>query len=462
MVLELTMTRSSNVRLEWVIDNGMDKHVSEYGGLSPRERPVVYCPECNERLILRLGKKRAWHAAHQKDAKSCVLTQPESALHYNTKMFLAEQLKIASMVVVTEACKGHLGYKSNDCKESNTVQWISNWEDVVVERNVHHLRPDISLKRNGKTIGCVEVKVTHAVGEEKIKCFSDLELDWIEVEATSDLIHGDNQWRPCKPLSVMNMGPEAYTCRECIEFAKHEIEQEKIRKEEEKLYLEKLKKRRERRLRKKRQLQAIENEKQRDFQKKAIQFLQIMKHNGVSFERLKVFDVYFSNGAVQRVVFVIAQVYKEGELLGAFLGRANDFSVLKKVSATEGADGYYKLNRFLEKWFETQQRELKKNGGAICSSDGWFKFLKILDDSDFRQYWFTNGKDCILDKKSIPPPWIPDFSNDAVNCCDLLAFYLDNYLLGLPFRYRWSNKNMCWFQPKLLGEISWKLWPYEL
>ena len=70
------------VQIEWVMENGKIKHVSEYGHLLPEERPRVLCSECGQNLDLKLGKENAWHAAHVSGSTTCVLSDSETALHY--------------------------------------------------------------------------------------------------------------------------------------------------------------------------------------------------------------------------------------------------------------------------------------------------------------------------------------------------------------------------------------------
>ena len=132
------------------------------------------------------------------------------------------------------------------------------------------------------------------------------------------------------------------------------------------------------------------------------------------------------------------------------------------MSLAEGKDGYRKLDNLLNRWFDMRQKELRENGGYICCSDGWFKFLKILDDRDFQKYWLANGRKYRMSKRHVSYPWIAESPDSAVNSCDLFKFYFDNYFIGLPERYKWAEKTQSWFQPKSFKELEWKLWPYEL
>ena len=82
--------------------------VSEFAHLSPKERPFSICPERDQPVILKLGSsgKVAHHAAHQCDNKLCSLTSPESALHFNTKIYICNELMKGSKLFLKQRCAG--------------------------------------------------------------------------------------------------------------------------------------------------------------------------------------------------------------------------------------------------------------------------------------------------------------------------------------------------------------------
>ena len=77
---------------QWVKVNDQIRRVSDYAHLPPSLRPKVRCPLCLEPVIMKLGQVKFHHYAHQPD-RICVATQPETALHLNTKFHIYEQLE---------------------------------------------------------------------------------------------------------------------------------------------------------------------------------------------------------------------------------------------------------------------------------------------------------------------------------------------------------------------------------
>ncbi|MCP4363599.1 MAG: hypothetical protein GY796_36835, partial [Chloroflexi bacterium] len=117
-------------------------------------------------ITLKLGQEREHHYAHR-PGTLCPTTRPETALHLNCKLYLAEQLRQVRAVNTLETC--------SICEEKQrTHGWIARWDEVIVEytqADGSNYRPDIALMRDGIIIGAIEVFVTHAVEDEKIKWY---------------------------------------------------------------------------------------------------------------------------------------------------------------------------------------------------------------------------------------------------------------------------------------------------
>ncbi len=118
-------------KLAWVLVAGENHLVSEYKDLPPWQRPDAFCPVCKDRVILRLGPIKVHHAAH-KPKVICAVTQPETALHLNVKLYIAHQLKDASELYFRKPCSGDsdgICYKS----KNKLAIFCSNWDEVQVE-----------------------------------------------------------------------------------------------------------------------------------------------------------------------------------------------------------------------------------------------------------------------------------------------------------------------------------------
>lgn len=92
-------------KLAYVLHEGRCRHVSHFVHLPPKDRPQVFCPGCEKEVILHLGPKYVYHAAHLTDSL-CPLKRPETAVHFNTKVFLSEQLSNAHRLLIAQPCYG--------------------------------------------------------------------------------------------------------------------------------------------------------------------------------------------------------------------------------------------------------------------------------------------------------------------------------------------------------------------
>src|SRR4051812_24061701 len=101
--------RMDRLGLTWVLVGGRPRRISDFAALPARSRPRATCPECGGKLTLKLGRIRRHHAAHAPDA-TCAATQPETALHVDTKLYLASELAmaigVAGGLVIRRACEG--------------------------------------------------------------------------------------------------------------------------------------------------------------------------------------------------------------------------------------------------------------------------------------------------------------------------------------------------------------------
>jgi hypothetical protein len=190
---------STRPGLTWVIVDGAPRHVSEFASLRPHQRPRAICPQCARQLTLKLGKVRRHHAAHA-PSDVCASTQPETALHLDTKLALAAALARAGTTTslsIVERCHGAEG---SACDVVHASIFAERWQEVRVEHGVgERRRPDIVLLRHGQPLAAIEVLVSNRVTPEKAEALSNLGVPWIEVRADARLAspHG---WTASQPL----------------------------------------------------------------------------------------------------------------------------------------------------------------------------------------------------------------------------------------------------------------------
>ena len=202
-------------KLSWVIVDGDIHQVKDFSHLKPDQRPVAYCPECKRQVILRLGERRIFHAAH-KAQDNCVLTSPETALHLNTKLYVAEELRKHKPLLINTYCKG---YEGLICSNKKLSEYFTEWDQVKVEYHIDQYRPDIVLLKEGQTIGAVEIFVTHTIEPEKESYLKQLSIPWLEIDALKVLSKNEeNNWTINDPViyqKINNQFLEKWICNTC-------------------------------------------------------------------------------------------------------------------------------------------------------------------------------------------------------------------------------------------------------
>jgi len=206
---------SEETALQWAVIDGRVQHVSTFAAIAPRDRPEAFCPICERPVTMKLGQIRVHHVAHQPNI-SCPATQPETAVHLNSKFHIAEQLNSSRQIIVTTDCSSGFW-----CDNTKDQIWIEDWDRVEVEVMIGSRRPDITLFRHNDPVAAIEVKVTHAVDDEKAQYLKELGVPWIEIEGSEALFSGETTWTADKPLPFCSLHPKLspWMCKACSERA---------------------------------------------------------------------------------------------------------------------------------------------------------------------------------------------------------------------------------------------------
>jgi hypothetical protein len=200
--------------LQWVVVENELRHVSEFAHLAPKLRPPSSCPVCERPVVMKLGKQKIHHAAHSPDS-TCVLTNPETAVHFNAKIYIAKQLDEANNK------KLYLPQTCLSCHNSQRdALWVQDWNDVKVERRLDNdLQPDIQLLKQEEVVAAIEVFVTHSVDYTKAEKLQSIGLPWVEIKGKPELYVGDEVWHISQPLPVFRTNhvfDEAWLCKKCV------------------------------------------------------------------------------------------------------------------------------------------------------------------------------------------------------------------------------------------------------
>lgn len=226
---------SGRARLAYVAvaDEPRPVHVSRYAELASAARPKVQCPVCRQVVTLRLGRRRVHHAAHRPGDR-CAVTALETALHLNTKLYLAEQLLRAAgqggaSLLVRVPCTGYRlpatfgreppwsdAWRHVTCAATSAEVWLAGWDEVDVELAVGSHRPDITLSRAGRVVGLIEVFVSHEVSAPKAAGLAAAGMPWLEVAAREVASAGAEAWTAAVPLPPRQLVPAlSWQCAVC-------------------------------------------------------------------------------------------------------------------------------------------------------------------------------------------------------------------------------------------------------
>lgn len=339
-----------DIHPKYVFVHGVLHVVSDFATLPPKNRPRAICPICKNEVILKLGKVRVHHYAHKSNVV-CLSTKPETALHLNTKYYIYNQLLKSSKIFLDIRC--------SFCSKKKRYIWLQNWDEVLVEHSLGSSRPDITILKNGKPIGAIEVKVTHPVDEKKTNQFETMDIRWIEVNASESIYEGKNAWTPEKtlPFSKFHPEPKKWICNEC----KKRIERKKKEKE-------------------------------------------YSKHNYVETYSAKIVDYYFPSGKKYREVYSIKKRIKNDVCVGIYLQRRT-FEVILSLNTKNDELALQKLKHAVE-----LEKQKKEHFGAIVDDFMDWKTnseARKLRPADFKRYpfrysWDQSNQIWVFEKQITP------------------------------------------------------------
>ncbi len=134
------------------------------------------CPGCGGRLVARKGMVMAHHFAHAK-GEDCAVGY-ETALHIAAKDALMEHRQITLPPVEVK-------FTSYRAPMVLPYPRTVSLESVVLEKRLGSIVPDVLARVDGEEL-LIEIKVTHAVDDEKLEKIRALNISTIEIDL-SDL-----------------------------------------------------------------------------------------------------------------------------------------------------------------------------------------------------------------------------------------------------------------------------------
>jgi hypothetical protein len=128
------------------------------------------CPACHQALIARQGTRKVHHFAHA-NGTTC-LHAAQTAAHILAKSILAQELHM-----VIPAAYPMMRTERFIAFQEQNVTFIS----VALEQRLSSIVPDVVATREDGTQLIVEIKVKHAVDDDKLDKIRKLGIDAIEV-----------------------------------------------------------------------------------------------------------------------------------------------------------------------------------------------------------------------------------------------------------------------------------------
>ncbi|MEO5568453.1 MAG: competence protein CoiA family protein [Gemmatimonadaceae bacterium] len=348
-MVAISITMASDLRIEWVVCDGIRVPVSSFGALPRRARPEAHCPECRDVVTLKLGNERRHHAAHRAGSV-CGALNPETALHINVKCHIAAELSKAIGQGAT--LRVRRGCLAERCSQTTDESWMDHWDAVAVEFRlvgpVGHRVPDIALMKEGRVVAAIEVLVSHAVDAEKAAMLEVLDVPWIEVRAAERLYHQPDAWTIAAPLNAERDSVAAgWRCETHTREHKNAIAVAERRAE----------------------------------------YVAGAALNGNSIEALRVADVYRENGSVMRLQYRIVGVVNAGVLRRLALERHGNTLSAYLADPDESADAFRaRVSADLHRDFLTDLAGEKRHGAFTDSPMRWLRGEQAAGGAPVRRY----------------------------------------------------------------------------
>lgn len=187
--------------------------IDELRALPKERRPAVDCAACGSRLIAHLGDQVAHHFKHAATV-DCYAASAEGALHLDAKLRLHRFLKglaaKGGSVVIDASC--------DVCDDGEPREFVElrAGDEVVMERQLDRLRPDVSARRGGQPLAAFEVVATHKCDSEKWATLRARGVPVLESSAES-IVAWDREGPARGPIPFDEVAPRPplFECRSC-------------------------------------------------------------------------------------------------------------------------------------------------------------------------------------------------------------------------------------------------------
>lgn len=171
----------SQVKLRFAARGGdlLNIRVFDYMRGTSKGRPTdLSCPECEAKVVpvLSPAHQIADHFRHEAETNCEVSGSGESAIHFNAKAFLAQELNKYHSASLVHQCR--------NCSNWYAFLKIEHYDYAKPELKIaNRRRPDVSCVSGSDVVGAAEIFHTHAVDPEKQADLNAAGLTWFEIPA---------------------------------------------------------------------------------------------------------------------------------------------------------------------------------------------------------------------------------------------------------------------------------------
>jgi hypothetical protein len=199
---------------------GRELSVENLAGVLKTERPQMFCFECQDALVPKLGSVVRHHFAHRSGSVCPVsISGGEGERHLMAKLRLRAALR--ELAQRNEAVTGLV---ICTCRrvERGPMILLKAGDVVEVERQtVGSYRPDISVLRDGQLVAAFEVVVTHKSDHDKWAAFEKLGIPVVELHAKEVIDEeGHLIWQPNQTTGKngwrTSSAAQRYQCADCF------------------------------------------------------------------------------------------------------------------------------------------------------------------------------------------------------------------------------------------------------
>ena len=180
---------NTSVQLAWAISLSDNKEVAitELNKTQNGLKCNCVCPYCGQKLLAKMGTERKWHFAHQEETDCDVIKINETMLHKRAKeLFLKnDAICLPEFALDGMADKNCNEYDKRQCeKYVHRAKGYFKYSECDLEVKKDGFTPDVVIRNIDGEELCIEILVSHKVGNHKRDLIAATNLSCIEIDVS--------------------------------------------------------------------------------------------------------------------------------------------------------------------------------------------------------------------------------------------------------------------------------------